>query len=299
MTTSEIKAIQSSLKIFETGDYDEFTEAAVRNFQLKNGLPATGILDNPTKELLIKDSKLGLVSTDLSESPTIKKYLLKSDEYFKGPTPKQSIFLHFTAGWDNPYNVVKDWENDARDKIGTQFVVGGVNCQTLTDQWDGEIVQCFPDSGCYGWHLGIGNTEVHRNSVGIEMCSFGPLKLVGRDYLNWAGKAVNPKLVVDLKRDFRGVRYFQRITDAQLKSVKFLIEKLGNEHSIDVREGLQKFIKSSKDVFDAFDFKKDVKDGKLKGLFCHTNVSGKNKWGNYEKWDLFPQPEVIDMLLSI
>ena len=35
------------------------------------------------------------------------------------------------------------------------------------------------------------------------------------------------------------------------------------------------------------------------GLFTHTNVSPKNKWGNFEKWDLFPQDELIDLIKSL
>lgn len=293
MTTIEI---QQLLKVPQTGDYDEFTEAAVRNFQIKNNLSPTGIVDNPTKEKLSVDSKLGLVSTDLKESPQIKKYLLKSDEYFNGPTTKKSLFLHFTAGWDNPYNVVKDWENDKRDRIGTQFVIGGRNCQTLTDQFDGEIVQCFPDYGCYGWHLGIRNTAVHRESIGIEICNFGPLTLRQGDYYSWANKRVAPSEIIDLKQDFRGYRYFHKLTDNQLSSLKFLIEKIGKDTDIDIRSGLQQFLKKGKG---AFDYNQDVRDGKVHGLFTHTNVSPKNKWGNYEKFDFPPFPELIDLITSL
>lgn len=293
MSTTEI---QQLLKVPQTGDYDEFTEAAVRNFQIKNNLDPTGIVDNPTKEKLAIDLTVGFVSTDLKESPQIKKYLLKPDEYFKGPTTKKSLFLHFTAGWDNPYNVVKDWENDKRDRIGTQFVIGGRNCQTLTDQFDGEIVQCFPDYGCYGWHLGIGNTAVHRESIGIEVCNFGPLTLRQGDYYSWANKRVAPSEIIDLKQDFRGYRYFHKLTDDQLSSLKFLIEKIGKDTGIDIRSGLQQFLKKGKG---AFDYNQDVRDGKVHGLFTHVNVSPKNKYNNFEKFDFPPFPELIDLIQSL
>lgn len=299
MTIDEIKELQQTLNISVTGEYDPFTEAAVRNYQLKNGIPASGVVDNATKEKLIPTTNSGLTSTDLSENRTIKRLMLKSDEYFKGPTPKRSVFLHFTAGWDNPYRVVQDWENDARDKIATQFVIGGQHGQTLADQYDGEIVQCLPDYGCYGWHLGIGNTELHRTSIGIEICSLGPLKSSQGDYLMWAGKKVRPEVVVDLKRDFRGYRYFQKITDEQLKSTKFLLEKIAKETGIDIRKGLQQYIKTEKDVFKAFDYREAVKTKNMGGLFCHTHVSPPNRWNNFEKFDIQPQQEVIDMILSL
>lgn len=299
MTTPEIKQIQETLKVPQTGDYDQLTEAAVRNFQIKNGIDPSGIVDNVTKQKLLPDLNLGLVSTDLSENKSIKRYLLKPDEYFKGPTKKKSIFLHFTAGWDNPYNVVKDWENDKRDRIGTQFIIGGRNPQTLSDQFDGEIVECFPDYGCYGWHLGIGNTAVHRESIGIETCNFGPLTLRQGNYYSWANKRIAPSEIIDLKRDFRGYRYFHKLTDDQISSMRFLIEKIGKENDIDIRSGLQSFLKKNKDPFAVFDYNQNVRDGKIYGLFTHTNVSPKNKYGNFEKWDLFPQDSLITMLLEL
>lgn len=299
MTLPEIIQIQEILKIPKTGEYDQFTDAAVRNFQIKNNLDPTGIIDNETREKLIPDQTIGFATTDLTEQPTIKKYLLQPNEYFKGPSPKKSLFLHFTAGWENPYNVIKDWENDKRDRIGTQFVIGGRNCQTLSEKYDGEIVQCFPDYGCYGWHLGIGNTAVHRESIGIECCAFGPLELRKGDYFSWANKRVAPSEIVDLKRDFRGYRYFHKLSDNQISSLKFLILKIGNDNNIDVRSGLQQWLKNSKDPFTAFDYNQNIIEGDIHGLFTHTNVSGKNKWGKYEKFDLFPQPEIIEMILSL
>lgn len=298
-----IKEIQRSLNIPETGEFDNFTESAVKNFQLKNGLPATGIVDNETKEKLLGDSESGFISTDLHEpfklnqEFIVKKVQLKKGNYFVGPTKKESVFLHFTAGWDNPYSTIKDWENDKRGEVCTQFVIGGRNGQTLEDKYDGEIVQCL-EYGNYGWHLGIGNTSVHRNSIGIEVCSLGPLTKRVNDYYMWSNKRVNLSEIIDLKRDFRGHRYFHKITESQLKSLRFLILKIGKDTGIDITKGMKERLKKY-DPWKAFDFDQEIKDGKVKGLFCHTNVSPPNRWGGYEKWDWFPQSELIDIINSL
>ena len=42
----------------------------------------------------------------------------------------------------------------------------------------------------------------------------------------------------------------------------------------------------------AFEYHEDASKGKVKGLLTHANV-------RKDKYDLFPQPELIDMLLSI
>lgn len=305
-----IKEIQELLNIPATGEFDKFTEAAVRNFQLRNSIPVTGVLDNETKEKLIPNKNDGFISTDLSELPKatdkddlpIKKYPIKKldpkgkENYFSS-SPKESLFLHFTAGWDNPYSVIKDWENDVRGPISTQFVVGGIHGQTQASQFDGEIVQCLEYEN-YGWHLGIGNTSVHRNSIGIEMCCLGPLTKRLNDYFMWANKRVSPEIIIDLKREFRGYRYFHKLSESQLTALSFLIRKIGSDVGIDITKGIKERLKTM-DPWKAFDYDQSIVDGKVKGLFCHTNVSGPNKWGGYDKTDWFPQPELCDLINSL
>lgn len=309
MSSTEIRQIQEFLKIPETGTFDEFTEAAIRNFQQKNKLPVTGLLDSATKEL-IKPINASISTDRLEKVEPIKVKVLKLDEYFKTNEKKEWLFLHHTAGNSDPNSVINGWETDQRGKVGTQFVIGGRNIQTLDEQYDGDIYQCMPDYICYGWHLGIGNTLVHRASIGIELCNFGWLTKDGNDFrtypiLDSTGKLVRkgviakPSEIVDLKREFRGYRYFHKYSDNQLTALKYLIEKIGRETGIDVTQGLKQRLKSNKDPFIAFDYDPNVVNGKVKGLFCHTNVSPKNKWNNYEKWDLYPADNVIEMILSL
>lgn len=312
MTVAEIKEVQQELNIPLTGEYDEFTEAAIRNFQQKNKIPVTGVVDNSTKELLLNNNKDGLISTDLREAPvTISKYLLKSDEYYTTEEKKEWLFLHHTAGWNNPYAVVDAWESDTRGRVGTEYLIGGRHLQTLDSKHDGKIVQCYPSHKNYGWHLGIGNTVVHRASIGIEVCNFGWLVKDGNDFKTYVsldskgkvipgkGPVVNPSEVCDLGKEFRGYRYFHKYTDSQLNSLKYLITKIARETGIDVTKGLKEKIKASSDPFTAFDYDPNVVSGKVKGLFTHTNVSPKNKYGGYEKWDMYPSPDLIDVILSL
>lgn len=299
-----ILELQKLLNLPETGDWTEFDEAAWKNHSLKTGLDYKPLpitkeeipVEVPEMEI---DESHGLISTDLSEAikPKINQYNLKSGQYFKGPTKKEYLFLHFTAGWENPYRVVDDWNSDTRGAIGTQFVIGGRNCQTLEDKYDGEIVQCMKTEN-YAWHLGVGNSALHRNSIGIEICNFGPLNRVLNDYYSWANKRVNSSEIVDLKKDFRGKRYFHKITNEQLHSLNFLIGKISKETGIDCTKGLKERLKKV-DPFKAFDYDPVIQSGNLKGLFCHTNVSGLNKYGGYDKTDWWPCPELIDLINSL
>lgn len=317
MNPISIKSIQSALNIPETGIYDEFTEAAVRNFQLRNALIPSGVVDADTAQLLlsnvissgpVQDDVIppSDVTTDLSENSSNHKVNIKKLPPYStvngkkipnylGPSKKEYLFLHHTAGWENPYNVVDIWAADTRGPVATQFIIGGPNCQTLSDKYDGEIVQCM-DFKDYAWHNGLGGSPLQVNAVAIEICNFGFVTKIGGRYQTYIGKSIDPSQVVDLGINWRGHRYFHRYSNRQLDSLKFIMELIAHETGIDISRGLRDRLKSMR-KFDAFDFDRSI--GNIKGVYTHANVSGLNKYGQYEKWDLFPQDELCDLILSL
>lgn len=295
--TEKIKEIQKSLAIQQTGILDEFTQAAWKNYCLKENIPYSPIVEEEPAEPITHDVTQGFLTTDAQDQPQIKSVPLSKGQFLTTKEKKEWIFMHCTAGWDDPVATVKDWNTDARGAIGTQFVIGGKHAQTLRDQYDGQIVECMRYQD-YGWHLGIGNTLMHRASIGIELCNLTYLNKVGSDFFMWAGKKVNPSEIIDLKKNYRGYRYFQRITNDQLHSLNFLLAKIGKDQGIDITKGLKERLKKM-DKFKAFDYDPEIKAGKHKGLFCHTNVSAPNRWGGYEKFDLFPQTEICDLIMSL
>ena len=62
------------------------------------------------------------------------------------------------------------------------------------------------------------------------------------------------------------------------------------KRNIDVRAGLPALIKQK--GVEAFNYNQEVVNGKHKGLWTHTNV-------RKDKSDMFPQPELMDMLVSL
>jgi hypothetical protein len=106
------------------------------------------------------------------------------------------------------------------------------------------------------------------------------------------GTEVEPtsKQLVTLPKAFRGFQHWHRYSDTQILTLKEWILFIANRDNIDVRKGLPEIIKNKgADAFDLFDVKLVEK---TPGLWNHTNV-------RKDKFDMFPQQELIDMLLSL
>jgi len=279
-TGDDVKKLQEFLGITADGIFGNGTLQAVKNWQAQHGLTSDGIAGPKTL------SAMGLLDTNQIDSPLyFEKRYMDKDEYYAGPTQKQWVFLHHTAGWHNPLNVVSSWNNDTRGLIATEFVLGGQSITNNDNSYDGMAVQAFPEGG-YAWHLGIGNNAMHRNSVGIELCNFSWVKN-GKTYVN---SPVAASQIVNLSKPFRGFSSYHRYSDKQLETLKKLLLFIADRDSIDITKGLPERIKQiGADAFDECNIEMCCKKP---GLWSHSNV-------DRGKFDVFPQPELIDMLLSM
>ena len=282
-----VKDIQEVVGSGADGIFGPATAEAVKKWQRENKLNADGIVGPATLEAM------DLLDTDVSEQTyttenglVIHQHFLPRGEYLDGPTKKENCFLHHTAGWHNPYKCIDSWGRDSRGRIATEFVLGGGSVKGNDDTYDGEMVQAFPEGG-YGWHLGKnGSQYMHKHSVAIEICNFGYVKN-GKTY---AGTTVAESQKVELPQAFRGYKTWHRYSDKQLEATRKWILFIAERDNIDVRDGLQKWIKA--EGVKAFDWKEDAYYGRVKGLLTHTNT-------RKDKTDLFPQPELMDMILSL
>jgi len=283
----EVKELQEFLEIGADGDFGPKTEAAVKKWQLANGLIADGIVGPKTWDAM------GLATTDASEKVyttdnglVINRHFLPVGEYKQGPIKAEWVFLHHTAGWNNPYKTIDNWGKDDRGAIATEFVLGGPSIRGNDDKYDGEMVQAFPE-GNYGWHLGKnGSQKMHVNSVGIEVCNFGYV-VNGKAY---QGTPVVDSQIVELAQPFRGHKLWHRYSDAQIEALYKWILWIAERDNIDVRAGLPALVKEK--GAEAFEWNADAYYGKVKGLWTHTNT-------RKDKVDMFPQQELMDMLVSL
>ena len=269
-----VESLQRFFKIEVTGIFDTKLEDLVKQYQSENNLLVDGIVGNNTLNSIF--SKF----LDIQEHHIYTNKCIPFNSTFK------SIFLHHTAGWDDPINEVDIWNKDNVSKVGAHYVIGGHKINKDDHHNDGKIVEAIPE-GYSIYHLGkVGNNAMRLNSIGIELCNFGWIK-DGKTYVN---TEANDSEVIKLDKPFRGFDCWHKYSEQQLKSLRSLLILLASVHNIDLHEGLYKWILEK--GADAFEFNSDAYYGKVNGLLTHTNV-------RKDKFDCSPQPELIDMILSL
>lgn len=291
----DVKILQQTLNhllnsgLTVDGIFGTKTETIIKTFQMKNGLVADGIVGNKTWEKLLGSSTTSSSTSTSTTTPTglvIDNSFLSNTQYVTTKTNKDLIVLHHTAGWDNPYNTISSWNRDDRGRVATEYVIGGIKCTDGTTTYDGKIVRAFPE-GYWGYHIGTaGVTGMDKRSVGIEVCNFGHIK----DGKTYAGSVCQPSQIVTLSEKFRGYNQFHRYSNKQLESLKKLLLYIANRDNIDLHKGIYEWIK--KQGVKAFDYQADAYYGRVKGMVTHANI-------RKDKEDMFPQPELIDMILSL
>ena len=283
----EVKELQEFLEIGADSIFGKGTDKAVKAWQSSNGLTADGIVGPETwdaMELATTDDSERFYTTE--NGLIINRHFLPKGEYLKGPTKKEYLFLHHTAGWNNPYKTIDNWGKDTRGRVATEFVLGGQKVNNNDTQYDGVMVQAFPEGG-YGWHLGKnGSQHMHNCSVGIEVNNFGYIK----DGKTYAGTIAHKDQIVTLAKPFKGYKTWHRYSDAQIESLRLWMHFIAERDGIDIRAGLPALVKEK--GADAFLFNADAYYGKVKGVWTHTNT-------RKDKFDMFPQQELLDMLTSL
>ena len=291
----DVRVLQALLGIKNPdGIFGANTRNNVIAFQKKCGLVADGIVGPITWDALDYNPEEFHADTDTVTSATwIEKYHLPEGEYVHEKTSKKYIFLHHTAGRHNPYKTIDDWATDQRGRVGTNYVIGGIpadadpaNLSSVQSKYNGRVLQAIDDK-YWGHHLGPnGSSFMTKHSLSIELCSAGALTLRNGKYYTWYNAEVHPDQVAVLPKNFRGTRYFHKYSDAQLKSLEALLYHLSEKHDISLADGMQKL-----PVEEMFEFSQSAWKGGITGLLSHTNV-------RKDKSDIFPQHEIIEMILS-
>ena len=97
--------------------------------------------------------------------------------------------------------------------------------------------------------------------------------------------------MVELDKPFRGYKFWHKYSEKQINVLKQWLYFIAERDNIDIREGLPTLIKQV--GVSAFEYNDDLRRGRIKGgVWSHTNV-------RKDKVDMFPQPDLMDMLSSL
>jgi hypothetical protein len=220
----------------------------------------------------------------------IKIYPFPENKYFKEEEEKTQVVLHHTVSGPGIEGDVQTWIND-KDRVATAIIIDR----------NGTPYQLF-QSKYWAYHLGAGDHNQDRRSIGIEIDNWGGLNL-GNNSLKvyrhehkklfpWHLKITNPNKfytvygnTVDVPIQFyplgfRGFQYFEKYTNAQIQTVGELLLFWRMKYNI---------------LLDYHDNMFDVSSSAMSGtpgIWSHTSFRS-------DKSDIHPQKEIIDMLKTI
>lgn len=224
--------------------------------------------------------------------PDIIQVEFPNDQYIREPQQKKQICLHFTAGYDNAQGVF-DWWSRSKERVAT--------CVAIRD--DGRIYQGF-NSRYWAWHINVrasGNVlpehfshykdpvhaeNLEKNSIGIEICNWGPLTIkedgLFHTYISTPNKpvTVDESRVLEFPNEFRGYRYYEKFTDAELEQTWRLLKYWCKEYDIPAYY--------HPEMWDVYGVALSGQPG------IYTHLSYRN-----DKHDCPPQPELIEMLKAL
>lgn len=297
----EVVRLQKILNVIPDGKFGPQTEKAVMRFQLEKQLVVDGIVGNNTWHMLSlsksdgeaidEDSDIMSQHFETQYNQLIHRYYLDKSEYLQRKGKNEYCFLHHTAGRENPYRVIDHWNKDTRGRVATEFVIGGQSHKGSPSEYDGVVVQAFPEGG-YGWHLGkTGSGHMNRHSIGIEICSVGYLEEDMGNYYTYFKSSVHEDQVIKLDSPFRRRQYWHKYSDRQIAETEKLLRYIAERDEVDMRLGLQQLIKKFGPK-KAFEFQEDAYYGKIKGLLTHTNV-------RKTKMDCYPDERLVEVILKL
>lgn len=194
------------------------------------------------------------------------------DKYYKEEYTKKQIALHHTVSGPGIRGDLKTWKQ-YKSHIATCVII----------ERDGTINQLF-SSKYWGYHLGAGKTILDKQSIGIELDSWGQLE--ERDGQLYT--VYDTKVDVDTvhyAKGFRGEQLFEAYSYKQLRSLGELLLYWRDRYNIPLTYNE-----------DMWDVSQRALDG-TPGVWAHVSY---RPWpAKKSKWDVHPDPNLISMLKTI
>jgi N-acetyl-anhydromuramyl-L-alanine amidase AmpD len=215
----------------------------------------------------------------------IKQIDFPADQYYPEIQTKNQIVLHHTVS--DPTSVVGDvnsWLSD-KGRIATYIIIsydGTINKCFKSNQWAHHIGMKAGTLKSLGFKdYGTRNDSLNKHSIAIEIDAWGGLTK-GNDgkLLNAYGRPISSKLET-IEVNWRGYKYFQKYSQAQLDALAELLPILMETYGI-----------SSNGIKDGnFDVRMDALKGES-GIYSHSSYRS-------DKSDLYPDENIVNLLNSL
>lgn len=194
------------------------------------------------------------------------------DQYFPEEYKKKQIVLHHTVSGPSVRGDLETWIKDKR-KIATCIIIdgGGVPYQLFSSKY-------------WAGHLGAGNSDLDKHSIGIEIDNWGWLKptSVSNHWQTFYGNIIKSKDVIHYTNGFRGYEYYERYKNSQLRTLGELLLYWNKRYDI-----------SLKYHEDMWDVSQRALSG-TEGIWSHVSYRPAS-----EKTDVHPQHSLITMLKTL
>lgn len=222
----------------------------------------------------------------------LRTYPFPENKYFKEGFPKTQVVLHHTVSGPNIDGDVESWIKN-KNRVATAIIVAR----------DGTPYQLF-SSRYWAYHLGSGDHDQDRRSIGIEIDNWGWLTLgTGNPkvfqhehpkyrYFPWHMKVTDPNKyytyygnsvnvpVQYYPNMFRGYKYYEKYTNEQIQTVGELLLLWKTKYGIPLTYHDK-----------MWELNQDAMNGEP-GVWTHDSF-------RKDKTDCHPQPELIEMLQII
>lgn len=199
------------------------------------------------------------------------------DQYIVEETNKKQIVIHHTCG-GSAESSINGWEKD-EPRIATHIVIDR----------DGQMFQQY-SSKYWAYHLGLNQKiftqykvpyqSIDKISLSIELANYGEVtKRADGKWYNAYGSIIHGD-VVTYETPFRGIKSFEKYTDAQIESLKQILIYWGWKFNIP--------LKYNEAIWNI-----DIEALKgTPGIYMHVSY-------RKDKSDCHPQDSLITMLKSL
>jgi N-acetyl-anhydromuramyl-L-alanine amidase AmpD len=214
------------------------------------------------------DSIYTLKPIDLNK---IKTIAFPEDQYKKEMNTKTQIVLHHTVSGDGVNGDISTWEGTP-ERIATCIIIDrqGIPWQLFSSKY-------------WAYHLGAGNEDLDKHSIGIEIDCWGWVKPTSNGtYKTYYGNEVELEDVEYYEDGFRGYKFYEKYTDAQIQTIGELILYWNKVYGIPLKYNE-----------DMWNLSRNALNGKP-GIWSHVSY---RKYS--EKTDAHPQKNLVEMLKSL